>query len=263
VPTRTYYHPQFGTLFEPTFDPAGCYWKLPYLGSAGQSGFQPRVAIFTLTYNRLELTKKMLKTMTETADYPFDWFVVDNGSTDGTQAWLKKRRWIKEKLLPTNLGISSGSNLALEMIFEGAGYDIIGKVDNDCEFQTCGWLRDIVDLWKRNRMLYISPYPEGLVANPGGGPRIGGAELGPYFVEVAQHLGGLCVFIDASAYKDFRWQDKFLHGNQDAEASLYFRKNGYMPLYLSKHRVLHNTEEQLKAYPEYFERRKVEKQTQA
>lgn len=258
VETRTYYHPQFGTLFEPTFDPPGCYWWVPYLGTPEP---QPKVAIFTLTYDRLDFTQNMLKSMTATADYPFDWFVVDNGSQDKTPGWLKKKEWAKVYLSDKNLGISGGSNKALEMI-ELGDYQIIGKVDNDCEFQTKGWLKDIIDLWKRNRMLYISPYPEGLIANPGGGARVGYAEIGPYFIEVSQHLGGLCAFVDSEAYKGFRWNDKFLHGNQDSEASLTFRKKGYMPLYLPRHRVMHNTDLQMRTLPDYFERRKVEKTTQ-
>jgi len=255
VKTKTWQHPTFGTMFVPTFDPPGCCWRVG-------EGLNPRVAIFTLTYDRIKYTKRMFSTMKRSADYPFDWFVVDNGSKDGTPGWLAKQK-VEYFASKTNLGITGGSNRALDMIFDYGGYDIIGKVDNDCEFQTIGWLKDIVDLWKRNTMLYMSPYPEGLVANPGGGERVGCAEIGPYFVEVANHVGGLCAFIDAKAYKNFRWKDKFLHGNQDAEASITFRNMGYMPCYLPKHRVLHNTELQQKELSDYFERRKLEKATQA
>jgi hypothetical protein len=81
-------------------------------------------------------------------------------------------------------------------------------------------------------------------------------------IEVASHVGGLCAFIDANAYRNFRWKDKFLHGNQDAEASYEFKKMGYMPCYLPEHRVMHNTARQRMELKDYFEKRKLEKTIQ-
>ena len=56
-----------------------------------------------------------------------------------------------------------------------------------------------------------------------------------YPIEVTQHIGGFCAFVDARAYRDFRWTDQFKHGNQDSEASMEFRKLGYMPCYIPKY----------------------------
>jgi len=104
-----------------------------------------------------------------------------------------------------------------------------------------------------------------LVDNPGGAPRVGYSYIGPYFVEVAYHVSGLCAAIWAKAYEKFRWQDRFIHGNQDREASIAFMKQGFMPIYLPLHRVMHmdTTAGQQKKYPEYFKKRIIEKRTQA
>jgi len=41
-----------------------------------------------VTYNRLECTKQSIASYLETVTVPFGLFVVDNGSTDGTEEWL-------------------------------------------------------------------------------------------------------------------------------------------------------------------------------
>lgn len=265
VETKSWYDSELGmTMFEPTFDPAGCYIYLPYLGNNRVDEILPSVAIFTITYDRLEYTKRMAASLKKSTKYPAYWCVFDNGSKDGTPEWLvQTTRYVSGA--GYNKGLTFASNYLLDMMTEKIKPKIIIKVDNDCEFKTFGWLEDFVDLWKRNHKLYMSPYPEGLVQNPGGGARVGHAYIGPYFVEVAQHVGGLCAFVDARAYEVFRWQDKFLHGMQDAEASRAFREMGYMPCYIPRHRVMHidTTEGQHKKYPEYFERRKKEKTTEA
>jgi hypothetical protein len=83
-------------------------------------------------------------------------------------------------------------------------------------------------------MLYMSPYVEGLRDNPGGALRKGFGKVGLEYVEVTNHIGGIFAFISAKAYDDFRWTDEMKHGNQDVEASAYFRELGYMPCYYPK-----------------------------
>lgn len=42
-----------------------------------------------ITYNRLELTKRAISSYLESVTVPFSVTIVDNGSSDGTQEWLK------------------------------------------------------------------------------------------------------------------------------------------------------------------------------
>lgn len=260
---RSWYDPSIGLhMFEPTFDPAGCFIFAGYLGE-NEKETNPKIAFMTKTYGRLDYTKQMYSSLESSTEYPFDWFVFDQGSEDGTVEWLKKLNPKFVKYSPENVGISKADNTLLDEIAKG-DYQIVVHVDNDCQFMTGYWLESFVDLWKRNHKLYMSPYPEGLVHNPGGAPRLGYAYIGPYLLEVTQHIGGFCAFIDARAYTDFRWKDKFKHGNQDWEASLSFAKDGYMPCYVPLHRVWHidTTAGQQKKYKDYFERRKLEKTEQ-
>ena len=262
-PVRTWNEPGIGIMFVPTFDPAGCPVYLPYLGDDRTREKEPRVAIFTLSYNRKEYTERIAKTIFETSGYDFVWFIVEQGSKDGSrevvESLVESSDRIHAILLEENVGITNGSNQAIDKILASSEYDIIIKIDNDTTFLTKNWLSSVVDLWKRNHQLYISPYVEGLVQNPGGAQRIGYAFIGPYLVEVTHHIGGIFAAISAKAYETFRWKDQFLHGNQDAEASLAFRKLRYMPMYLPLHRIGHDTAGQHEKNPLYFERRIKEK----
>lgn len=273
VQTRTWVDPRTQmTMFEPTFNPSGCYVWEPFLIKIDPSKqeaqmyadreLKPKVAIFTITYDRIDYTKRMYDSMTRGTKYPFSWFVFDNGSTDGTQDFVSKLTPYSAGSV-TNKGLTYASNFLVDRIMKDNEYQIIIKVDNDCEFMTKRWLETFVDLWRRNHLLYMSPYVEGLVHNPGGAPRAGHSFIGPYFVEVTTHIGGIFAFVDAMAYRTFRWTDQFLHGNQDREASMAFSKDDFMPLYLPMHRITHmdGTDGQHKKYPDYFQRRIKEKQT--
>lgn len=241
VKTEMYNHPSLGKLFVPTFSPSGCDIDVGYIGEQRD----PKVAVFTIHYNRPEYSKQTYKEMDATAGYPFTKFQHDNS---------KK-----------NIGITKASNKLIDEIMADGSYDIIIKIDNDVEFDTYGWLKDIVSLWKKNRMLYVSPYVEGLYHFPGGSSRIGYGMIGDEFVEVTRHIGGIFAAIDAKAYLNFRWTDEMLHGNQDREASDYFRKHSYMPCYYPRHRIAHRdtTSGQWEKYPDYFKDRKKERGTKA
>lgn len=250
-----------------TFEPDACkIW--PDKTSFGR---RPplKVAIFTLTMDRLEYTKRMYKSMTERAGYPFDWFVVDNRSKDGTKEWIKDYKYTegKKHMVRTwqfnkeNVGISKASNQALDLI--GENYDIIIKADNDCEFMTDDWLKTIVDLYERQQKIVVAPRVEGLRDSPGGVPRENYFYVGNHFIGTAPHLGGICIVAPAELYKGFRWEeDDFLHGDQDYVFSQYVISKQCMLGYMENIIVEHtdSTIGQIKKYPDYFKEQKELKQ---
>lgn len=248
----------------PTWSPYDIDIRLPYLGEVRE----PKVAIYSLTYDRLEETKAGFESLYKTADYPFDHFVVDNGSKDGTKEWLTdfqlKNGTAFVGYNNINKGISIASNQALNEISK-AHYDIIVKVDNDAVFLTDGWLKKMVDLWKSNHRLALSCYVQGLRDSPGGAPRVAGGTIKGEMIGITKHLGGICHFVDASAYDNFRWDEtSFLHGVQDLEFSKYLNDNGYQMGYLENWFVNHGTvgtQGQEEKYKDYFKRRKLEKVT--
>lgn len=256
----------------PAWNPIDCEIELPYLGNELR---EPRVAIFSLTYDRLEMTKKCFESLYKTAGYKFDHYILDNGSKDRTIEWLADKQlksgWcnsIWSHGNKTNEGISKASNDLLNVIKsfnEIEPYDIILKVDNDAFFETQDWLKAMIKVWKSNHLLVLSPYVNGLRDNPGGASRVGYGEVARELIGWTNHIGGICTFADAKLYKDFRWdEDNFLHGNQDLEFSQYALSKGYQPGYMENYFLSHGdhgTQAQEDEYPEYFKRRKLEKTT--
>lgn len=288
---------------KPVWDPYECLIRLPYFGPVPEA----KVAVFSITYDRLEYTKKSFESLNKTAGYKFDHFIVDNGSADGTQAWLSsyavdtRHQYVQTIWNKDNKGISIASNQAIDLIkdthpmwlvnknsnlkpedlifkpggsiisdnidavqrIDGPKYDIIVKFDNDCMCITEGWLAKMVEIWKSNHMMALSPYVQGLKDNPGGAQRVGYGQLSGELIGMTRHLGGICHFVSAKAYDNFRWpEDEQLHGMQDVEFSQHLLKEGYQMGYLENYFVSHGpqgTEQQYKDYPEYFERRKQEK----
>lgn len=242
-------------VLKPTWDPQECLIRRPFLGKVKK----PKVGVFSLTYDRLEYTKKCFESLYNTAGYKFDHYIIDNGSLDETHIYLAEN-FTHIKLNGKNKGISIASNQALEMM--KGKYDIIVKIDNDCLFLTEGWMKKMVEIWESNHMIALSPYVQGLIHTPGGSPRLGHGMLKNTLLGFTKHLGGICHFVHSKIYENFRWDEtQPLHGVQDLELSQYLIKNGYLCAYLENYFCEHieGTLGQHKKYPEYFERRKIEK----
>ena len=110
--------------------------------------------------------------------------------------------------------------------------------------------------------MILSCYVEGLKNNPGGAPRYHRGEMKKEPIGLTNHLGGVCVFADARAYRNFRWdEDDYLHSAQDLAFSQYVTTHGFAMGYLENYSLRHATEEMEQQYPEYYERRKEEKRT--
>lgn len=223
-----------------------------------------KVAIYTLTRDRLDYTKHCFNTLKMKAGYPYDHFIVDNGSTDGTQEWLKEN-FLPErlKLLPENKGISVASNLALDMI--GDKYDLIIKVDNDCEIEYNGILDRIVRIYKNMpplKNLMLSPKVNGITAQP---PRIRKTMVDDCEIGITHIIGGLFHIIPSRIYQQFRYDETLPPARgQDENVCDWFKKMGGEVGYIEPISVFHfeTTNGQAKRYPDYFKRKKNEETAQ-
>ena len=124
--------------------------------------------LMMVTYNRLDLTKRMLDHLFTVDPYrKYNLAIVDNGSTDGTVNYLKELQADHEMIraeggtcysrvsridvtyLPENKGIAIGRNIGLKMADE-LGTKWYCTVDNDVEMPKC-WLQECVDILHANR----------------------------------------------------------------------------------------------------------------
>jgi GT2 family glycosyltransferase len=96
--------------------------------------------LFT-TYNRLAYTKKSLKSLYNSLTGKI--YIIDNGSTDGTQEWLKKLK--KDKRLEIILNKKNGGiSGAMNQFFEiTKNEEYVGKVDNDTIVRS-DWLYNLL-----------------------------------------------------------------------------------------------------------------------
>lgn len=117
-------------------------------------------SIMMVTYNRLELTKRMFDNFIKTTNSPFRLIIVDNGSTDGTVKWLKQLNpespycqgshiHLNEK----NMGIAIGRNQGL-LISDKYQDPWLCTIDNDVELHT-GWLSECLSIAKTNHKFAI------------------------------------------------------------------------------------------------------------
>jgi len=191
-------------------------------------------SIMMVTYNRLELTKRMLESLFETTDSDYRLIIVDNGSTDGSKDWLED---LKDEikipyhlhLNPENMGIAVGRNQGLFLADKyGAEDEYLCTIDNDIELPK-NWLSNCLDLIKDNSRLAIGINFEGVDY-----PLL--TRNGKTFQKKSDgNLGTACSVFHASLHKKigFFTTDYGLYGEEDAD--FYFRARmigweiGYLP----------------------------------
>lgn len=102
-----------------------------------------KLLIVLITFDRLEYTKRTLRSLWKTIEVPYYLVVVDNNSTDGTQKYLKslKERGRIDKLIlnPKNYYPGKACNIGwTEGIKEYPSATFLMRLDNDMHFER-GW----------------------------------------------------------------------------------------------------------------------------
>jgi GT2 family glycosyltransferase len=198
----------------------------------------------------------MLASLYENTLIPFDHYIVDNGSIDGTKEFLKSIESERVKIIlnSENRGVPVACNQALRAI--GDNYDFIIKMDNDCEITTVDWLRPILEIINGfNRRIILSPQVNGLGLEIKRYKRLSYKE---FTVGLTRHVGGICVVAPAEVYKFYRFNEKGpMHGNHDIDFSYKVQKKGYLMGYVEEIKAWHmdTTEGQHRKYPSYFQER--------
>lgn len=107
------------------------------------------ISVVTLTHNKLDYTRICLASLLRTTWRPWELVVVDNGSTDGTGAWLASFREeagalgvdVRVVRNAGNVGCSTARNQGIE---EARGEWVV-FVDNDVALRSADWLRGLTD----------------------------------------------------------------------------------------------------------------------
>ncbi len=222
-----------------------------------------KVAIFTLTKNRLSYTKLFLASLLKNTHLPYDHYIIDQASNDGTIEYLEdlNNQLGNLKIFPLtkNLGINRGINFALDQI--GHDYDVIVKLDNDALIETDNWLGQC--LMVMNPKLILSPYITGLMENRGGVPRIGFDK--EKNIGFTPFIGGICqIGVTRAWFEDsggFDFPSVQYVPDSDLQFCLHLSSKGYIFGYKEDVTIHHmdTTLGQEKKYPQYFHLRQSEK----
>lgn len=109
------------------------------------------LTVFTCTYNRKKLLSRLFESLKNQTSKDFEWLIVDDGSTDGTESqvkcWQENCDDIDIKYFyKTNDGLHTGYNLAIK----NANSDICVCIDSD-DFMPDDAVEKIVDFWNKNK----------------------------------------------------------------------------------------------------------------
>lgn len=216
------------------------------------------VAVVTLTRDRLAYTQHCFARLREHAGCDFDHYVLDQGSTDGTVAWLTGQP-VEVTALSENIGISRGLNLLLDEALNPADYDVIVKLDNDCELVQPNTLNDVCDLAARGGAL-LSPRIMGLRQPPAATREL---RIGDDLILDVPQIGGIFLAAPAWLYEDggFRYSETNPYwGGDDIEVCAAWRANGGTCGYVNRLEAWHyeTTCGQEARFADYFVRKHAE-----
>ena len=128
-----------------------------------------KFTIFTPTYNRKILLEKLYNSLQKQTYSDFEWIIVDDGSTDGTEETVKK--FLSEKKLNIKYFYkeNGGKQRAYNFATDKAEGELFICLDSDDEYVKNG-LETILKYWRKYEknsdvagMGYLSMYPNGEV----------------------------------------------------------------------------------------------------
>ncbi len=119
-----------------------------------------RVGLYITTMNQWEVTRDCLLSLKRYTLYPFDAYIMDGASTDGTPERVKKEfPWVKVLELDKPYWVSYAWNRILEHALAN-DYDYIGILNNDLFFKP-GWLKQTLSCFIQDPDVgYASPVHE-------------------------------------------------------------------------------------------------------
>lgn len=216
----------------------------------------PRVAAIALDYNGRDVTLQALASLTA-QDYPAcDVVVVDNGSTDGSEAAIRAA-YPQVAVVRTeqNLGPSGGGNLGFRWALE-RGYDYALILNNDIEVAP-DFVRRLVEAaeshprigivgpkayyyWQRDTIWSAGGrlrFAEAVTSERGMGLR----DRGQFDVDAdVEYVNGCAMLVKRRVFEDVGlWDPSYQLCFEDADFSLRARRAGWRIRYAHKAKLWH------------------------
>jgi GT2 family glycosyltransferase len=199
-------------------------------------------SVMMVTFNRLEMTKRMMDNFLKTTLSPYRLIIVDNGSVDGTPEYLSSQlghlHTVNQNCVGVDLhfnqqnkGIATGRNQCLK-IADQYGYPYLATVDNDVELPV-NWLGECLDIMDKNPNYTIGvnmeevEYPLKTINGK------------TFQFKDKGNLGSACMVFDLELHRKigFFYGYDALYATEDADWGIRSRFAGYFMGYLKENGV--------------------------
>jgi len=223
---------------------------------------RPDVTIVIPVFDKLELTRVCLASLVrEPVEHSFEVVVVDNGSTDGTAAWLAEAEaagTLRALINSQNTGFAAACNQGASA---ARGRHLL-FLNNDTEV-TAGWLDPLVDTLDRDAQVHAVGarllYPDGTIQHAGvalvetateHGTRLDGHHLGEK--QPADHpdsnrckrlqaVSAALMAVRRDVFEDLGGFDTaYWNGNEDLDLCLRIGEGGGVIVYRPESVVFHH-----------------------
>lgn len=225
-----------------------------------------RVAIYCITRDRLELTRKSLKALREWSGIGYDLYVADNGSSREMRAYLREERG-KGNIRHLQLNdVNMGQNIAANDLLDEIGsqpYEWVMRWDNDAMPRTRRFLKKLVRIGDRmveaGGFPVLSPRISKLKSPP---PALHMVKFREFDLETVEILGGICRLHPARLFEEWRFSKFAPLGFGEAAEMAELCDNAGIPMLRVLHlevEHMHGEDGQIERWPDEFtwERREV------
>lgn len=216
-----------------------------------------KLLIVLITYNRLEYTKRTVRSLQATIEVPYYLVAVDNSSTDGTQSWLESARERNKLdmvvLNPANYYPGKATNIGWE-----AGLELypqathLMRLDNDMHFER-GW-----DAYAAEYFETIDRLGQLGLDFDGGENKAPQFYNGMGLVEFPGCVGGPSIirrqiFKEGVRYDETPWEDSNTPLQEDSKFSKAIKQEGWLVGHMDK-RLSYTFADETNwhDYPEYY-----------
>lgn len=218
-----------------------------------------KLLIVLITYNRLEYTKRTLRSLWDTVEVPYYLVVVDNNSNDGTQEYLKtlvdRNRIDKLILNPDNYYPGKATNIGwAEGLKEYPQATHLMRLDNDMHFEK-GW-----DRKAETYFIEVDRLGQLGLDFDGGENKIPNFYNGMGIIEWPGCVGGpniirRQIYDNGTRYDESRWEGSNTPVQEDSKFSRTIKDQGWIVGHMDE-RLSYTFADMSnwKDYPEYYKK---------
>jgi O-antigen biosynthesis protein len=211
-----------------------------------------KISIVIPVYNKLEYTKKCLVSLKKNTQEIFlnDVILVDNASSDGSEAYLKKMDWIKYIKNKENLGFAKACNQGAK---KSSG-EIIVFLNNDTEVQN-KWLEPLLEKLKNDEVAIVGSkllFPNNTIQHAG--VVISNDKLPrhiyyqddpsrPYVNRVREFkaVTAACMAVRREVFFQVNgFDEEYINGMEDIDLCLKIYEKGFKVVYNPKSVIIHH-----------------------